>query len=79
MGSWNSLCIVTPPTLKAARPVGSATAHKSLEFHMLVSKIFIVSIMKDFPVPPTQLMNNLSGFRSLHEHLLFSWDLLCKR
>ena len=56
MGSWNSICIVTPPTLKAARPVGAATAHnKSSELHMLISKIFMVSIKKDFPVPPTPL------------------------
>ena len=71
--------MVTPPTLKAASPVGAAIAHsKSSDSHILVTRALIASIRKDFPVPPTPLTKNLRGLRS-HEHSWVSWDFRCQR
>ena len=54
--------MVTPPTLKAAKPVGAVMAHvMSLDGHSSHSKALIVSIRNDLPVPPTPLTNILSG------------------
>ena len=49
-------------------PVGAAMAHvKSFEGQMLSvyeARHFTASMRKDFPVPPTPLMNILSGLKS---------------
>ena len=64
-------CTVTPPTLKAASPVGAAKAQRSvlcLSFHMAATWALMASIRKDFPVPPTPLTNICSGCNCEHSH-----------
>ena len=71
-GNWKSLWIVIPPTLKAAKPVGAATAHVKLSVgHKWPTNDLIVSIRNDLPVPPTQLTNIWSSVK-LQAHLLAS-------
>ena len=61
-----------PPMLKAAKPVGAATAHvKSSVGHNWLTNGFMVSIKNNLPVPPTPLTNIQSGVK-LQTHLLAS-------
>ena len=61
--------MVMPPTLKAAKPVGAATAHvKSSDGHRWRTNNLTVSIRKDLPVPPTPLTNIRSGVKYSQTH-----------
>ena len=58
------LCMVNPPKLNAAKPVGATIAQDSspgFAFQRLSTKHFIVSMRNDFPVPPTPLINMRRG------------------
>ena len=48
--------MVTPPTLKAVKPVGAVMAHV-MSLLCPHTKALIISIRNDLPVPPTPLTN----------------------
>ena len=55
-----------PPVLKAAKPVGAATAHvKSSVGHNWLTNDLMVSIRNNLPVLPTPLKNIRSGARHI--------------